>query len=555
MKTLNEQHRLIKEGKGHKDMFLKEAKKQFPQWIRNAATYKETTTILKNKGIINENIVSLEPINQLVSPSKESYEIAFNNYLEEAKKKKDDNDAVDAKAEEKEASKQVKKAESKNFDRKNMENPDNLIFDQIMKGYYFEMKDEKNSKKTMEELKKIVLKNLTKDPIYYTKKGQFGEEIGYETETPGLGRGTQVKDVGVGGGYGLATKKKFPEGEVGTGYLPLKESHQPGDKVLFKGARYEVIDEDEFIITLKDEKGNIIKKNYNQFKQGETTPKDTANESKLREVINTLIREELSESYDKDNNILYLNRVRDAVASNGSYEYADDALTNTLDNPTRAKLLTAVNALNIDHIDLYSLIGQFDEDILQTLEDVFHQVDNEFYSNFTDPAGGSGLASHLEESKIRKAINTMVRQQIQENVQKELMQINKDAEYEVLASKVERINAAIEKRQSQLDRLDEDEDLKNLTDKKKLKELAKDIKILEKAKSKIEKTLAKKDKASKSQPEIIDDGMIGEADGDADDAKTTADDLERAAKAAKEIGDTELFEEDENIDTENLKYE
>ena len=186
---------------------------------------------------------------------------------------------------------------------------------------------------------------------------------------------------------------------------------------------------------------------------------------------------------------------------------------------------------------------------------MFHQVDNEFYSNFTDPAGGNGLASHLEESKIRKAINTMVRQQIQENVQKELMQINKDAEYEVLASKVERINAAIEKRQSQLDRLDEDEDLKNLTDKKKLKELAKDIKILEKAKSKIEKTLAKKDKASKSQPEIIDDGMIGEADGDADDAKTTADDLERAAKAAKEVGDTELFEEDENIDTENLKYE
>lgn len=555
MKTLNEQHRLIKEGKGHKDVFLKEAKKQFPQWIRNAATYKETTTILKSKGIINENIVSLEPINQLVSPSKESYEIAFNNYLEEAKKKKDDNDAVDAKAEEKEASKQVKKAESKNFDRKNMENPDNLIFDQIMKGYYFEMKDEKNSKKTMEELKKIVLKNLTKDPIYYTKKGQFGEEIGYETEAPGLGRGTQVKDVGVGGGYGLATKKKFPDGEVGTGYLPLKESHQPGDKVLFKGARYEVVDEDEFIITLKDEKGNIIKKNYNQFKQGETTPKDTTNESKLREVINTLIREELDESYDKDNNILYLNRVRDAIASNGSYEYTDDAITNTLDNPTRAKLLTAVNALNIDHIDLYSLIGQFDEDILQTLEDVFHQVDNEFYSNFTDPAGGSGLASHLEESKIRKAINTMVRQQIQENVQKELMQINKDAEYEVLASKVERINAAIEKRQSQLDRLDEDEDLKNLTDKKKLKELAKDIKILEKAKSKIEKTLAKKDKASKSQPEIIDDGMIGEADGDAGDAETTADALERAAKAAKEIGDTELFEEDENIDTENLKYE
>ena len=30
MKTLNEQHKLIKEGKGHKGVFLKEAKAQFP---------------------------------------------------------------------------------------------------------------------------------------------------------------------------------------------------------------------------------------------------------------------------------------------------------------------------------------------------------------------------------------------------------------------------------------------------------------------------------------------------------------------------------------------
>ena len=435
MKTLNEQHRLIKEGKGHKDMFLKEAKKQFPQWIRNAATYKETTTILKNKGIINENIVSLEPINQLVSPSKESYEIAFNNYLEEAKKKKDDNDAVDAKAEEKEASKQVKKAESKNFDRKNMENPDNLIFDQIMKGYYFEMKDEKNSKKTMEELKKIVLKNLTKDPIFYTKDGQFGvKDLGYTMDAPGLGEPKEPKGKWKASGYG-----DLKEGQVdmNKSYPTIKNN---GTKIEYKG------------------KPGTISGNF---------------------MV-------------------------------GGEEFASYKVK--FDDGTTDEISTADKNIKF-------------------------------------------LEESLEESKIRKAINTMVRQQIQENVQKELMQINKDAEYEVLASKVERINAAIEKRQSQLDRLDEDEDLKNLTDKKKLKELAKDIKILEKAKSKIEKTLAKKDKASKSQPEIIDDGMIGEADGDADDAKTTADDLERAAKAAKEIGDTELFEEDENIDTENLKYE
>ena len=127
MKTLNEQHKLIKEGKGHKGVFLKEAKAQFPQWIRNAATYKEVTTILKDKGIINENLVSLGAVNQSVSPPKESYETAFENFLEEAKKKKEDS----VKAEMKEVSKEVKDYDSKNFDRKDMENPDNLIFDQI----------------------------------------------------------------------------------------------------------------------------------------------------------------------------------------------------------------------------------------------------------------------------------------------------------------------------------------------------------------------------------------------------------------------------------------
>ena len=100
MKTLNEQHKLIKEGKGHKGVFLKEAKSQFPQWIRNAATYKEVTTILKDKGIINENLISLGAVNQSVSPPKESYETSFASFIQEVK------------AEEKKVSKEVEDEKS-----------------------------------------------------------------------------------------------------------------------------------------------------------------------------------------------------------------------------------------------------------------------------------------------------------------------------------------------------------------------------------------------------------------------------------------------------------
>ena len=66
-RTLQDQYLLIKEGKGHKDVFMKEAKNQFPGLIRNAATFNEVATVLKDKNIIKENVVGTPAINQLPS--------------------------------------------------------------------------------------------------------------------------------------------------------------------------------------------------------------------------------------------------------------------------------------------------------------------------------------------------------------------------------------------------------------------------------------------------------------------------------------------------------
>ena len=173
MKTLNDQYQLIKKGKGHKGMFLTEAKRQFPNYVRTAASFHEAETILKQRGVINEGIVSLEPINNPFSTNKkESYEVAFEAFLSEAKKKENEDEKV--KAIEKKPSKKVKEDADKNFDNTDEKTPDNMIFDQIMMGYYAEMKDPKNSEKSMQELKDIVFKNLAKDSIHYTKEGQFG---------------------------------------------------------------------------------------------------------------------------------------------------------------------------------------------------------------------------------------------------------------------------------------------------------------------------------------------------------------------------------------------
>jgi hypothetical protein len=60
-KTLQDQYLLIKEGKGHKGVFLAEAKRDFPHIVPNAATFEEAAASLKTKNIINENIVNLTP--------------------------------------------------------------------------------------------------------------------------------------------------------------------------------------------------------------------------------------------------------------------------------------------------------------------------------------------------------------------------------------------------------------------------------------------------------------------------------------------------------------
>jgi hypothetical protein len=365
-KTLQDQYLLIKEGKGHKGVFLTEAKRQFPNIVRNAATFEEAVASLQTKNIITENVVGLGAINSIFEPKKkESYELAYEAFLSEAKKKKENEDEK-VKAEEKKVSKKVEEDASHNFDTSNEKNPDNMIFGQIMMGYYAEMKDPKNEDKTMQELKDMVFKNLEKDPIYYTKNAQFGiKDLGYATEAPGLGEPKEAKGKYKASGYG-----------------DLKESIQPMNE----------------------------------------------EEKKLRKVIREMITEELS--------------------------------------------ITPKTSLK-------------------------------------------------------------------ESVEKELAEINKEAEYEILSSKLQKINDAIERRQSQLGKLDEDEDMKALTDKKKVKEFEKDIKALEKAKAKLEKIISKKDGKAK-KVEVIDE---------------VEDELEASAEylAAKEDAENR-YDEGEEIDSIMSNY-
>ena len=170
MKTLQTQYNLIKEGKGQKDVFLKEAKRIFPNEIRKIANFNEASDALKRRGIITEHYVDLKPINSMTPTKKSSWEDKFTSFLSE-----------EVKATEKKTSKEVEDIQVSGYDNSDKENIDNIYGERFLTGYYAEMKDPKNADKTVEELKAIVAKNLTKDELHYVKDGQFGVKgIGYE---------------------------------------------------------------------------------------------------------------------------------------------------------------------------------------------------------------------------------------------------------------------------------------------------------------------------------------------------------------------------------------
>jgi len=211
MKTLQEQYNLIKEGKGHKDVFLKEAKSKFPGMINNAATYDQATHILKKRSVISENYIDLKPINTIEPTAKQNWEDKFANFLAEAGDKSlnpivnNDMKANTKESEEKISSDSKLKFEmetnqtgrykisdgveniaSHNYDYSpKVDNINNVNAQEMMNGVYCEIKND--PKLTLEEAQEKVIKNLAKDSLHYVKEGQFGVAgLGYQQESAGL---------------------------------------------------------------------------------------------------------------------------------------------------------------------------------------------------------------------------------------------------------------------------------------------------------------------------------------------------------------------------------
>jgi hypothetical protein len=202
MKTLQQEYQLIKEGKGNKDHFLKVARNIFPEYITSGNDFASAVHILTSKNLLSEagGVVTQ-------SPTQPDWFKIFNEKLEEAVGVKNKKEYGDQNEFEK-IDKDVQAALDHQFDNRDPKNIDNLYGQSFLLGYLAEMGDPKNSKKTVDELKAIVAKNMAKDISYYHKNAFAGVKgIGYQTEAPGLGEPKAPKGKYKSSGYGDLDKK------------------------------------------------------------------------------------------------------------------------------------------------------------------------------------------------------------------------------------------------------------------------------------------------------------------------------------------------------------
>ena len=201
MKTLQEQYNLIKEGKGHKDVFLKEAKSRYPNLISNVLTYDQATTILKQRSIIQEHMLGGVAKNMGKKPDWFSIFDENMNIIAEEDLNKN----------------------SYNYEDK--KNIDNMNGEEFRLGINFEMSKvaelltNENMGEYLDKARKTVAKNLAANPLHYVENAAFGQEgIGYTKDAVSL-KPTEIKGKYVESGYGDATKK-----EANDKFIEVKES-------------------------------------------------------------------------------------------------------------------------------------------------------------------------------------------------------------------------------------------------------------------------------------------------------------------------------------------
>ena len=620
MKTLQEQYNLIQEGKGHKDVFMKSARRLFPEYITNFATFQEATKILKQKSILSEAVggivtqTSANPfvnwekfLNEEANESKgdevdydnmhnvelnatykEKFGVkdtkgltrnklikalksgkAINEDKENAKKfanegktqkpkikvsvkyAKEASDAFrkayskmgkmtstntfefknadvaeefaehlmdyidipeekitgynldesfvnegkainEAKAEEKKPTKEVVDTETKGYDYKDPKNTNNLNFEEMLRGYYAEMKDPKNADKTEEQLREMVAKNLAKDPSFYVKDGAFGiKGVGYTDDVPGL----KVSNKELKGEYASSGMEKVKMNEsknssLNEGWMDLL-TYGPLAITAALSALSLATDTPvkDMPSNAKDEVSNFdlksilagIKAKWREY----TNPKvykviqKIVNDPEIVSAAETLI---LGPRGGKRKDL-----------TNQAYLKALEAKLTPQEINTLKKFLEKIKK------EYEDFRNSFKSPIVRNPGPHYNKAKSIKYLK-RYAAGGDKkyrAGDYLFEGKKTKAKK--------ETTESKLAEIEKQGRIVTMEAQIEALNELINSKTQRLSMISEDEDLSEIADKNKIKEMQREVKELQKRKMKMEKLYEKMCGKSYSKPEIVDE--------------------------------------------------
>ena len=469
--TLQEQYNLIKEGKGHKGIFLTEAKKQFPDMLTNPMGFEEASKMLKTRGVISENYVDLKPINTIEASPKATWENKFAQFL-----------AEEAKAEEKKPTKEVEDIQSHNYDYKDKTNLDNQIGQEVLNGIYFEGRE--NPDKTLGELRKIVAKNLAKDGQYYMKNAAFGVKgLGYQQ--------TEVEEVSgkyASSGYSDKLKKMVKESLVKEEITnPLSISAEDlAEKVMrWYDFNTDYIDSGAQRRVAMEKNEDVVQ----WFKKHDAELQAAANQ-----IIKDKKGKSLNEASDFEEKMAQLRMLqmqkKAGAAPNQKVINKKQTLTQKL-NMLKKAYFDLISAMEKETDLEFAVSGDWYQEQLDDLENSIGDLETKIQS-INENAIGEEVEVTAEVENVEEAEPKAEKKVVKkESLDAELAEIDTQAGIVAMEAKLDKISEMISTKMERLSMIEEDANLAELVDKGKMKAMQKEIKILEKAKAKMEKMYEK----------------------------------------------------------------
>ena len=182
--------------------------------------------------------------------------------------------------------------------------------------------------------------------------------------------------------------------------------------------------------------------------------------------------------------------------------------------PTLASVKAAYEAKNNDINEGVWKIGNPDD--ISKFIDTLEVIKDDYYSVVGSDNVMDGLdeairgAKDLLQIALNPGSNNMMNEGIiaeakKSELDKKLAEIDKAGAITTLEAKINAIDEAIEAKNSRINMVQEDENLSELIDKKRVKEMQKEIKLLERSKKIYEKQLDKANGKKKSKKEIVDE--------------------------------------------------